>query len=253
MLLFTRVLWKSGKFVRQDFFFFICFWQTSGSFLHNFLLCRPSQWSARHPRWQPTRRLAVCWDAGFEHGTVGQQSGTLPLSHHVRQDDGQHISTRPSHICPSPVPREESQWYIACHLLPLPLKELESLVSIYQPPPSNTDYSLASKWRAHYPSTTLLSFELWDVGYRISDKSLFRYRYNVRLRSLQFNIWSSDIQLSPISLITDFGLSGHLCQRPRLVSNFCLFRIDILIYNIFLYSPKNLRQGLKEPLQILNL
>jgi hypothetical protein len=48
-----------------------------------------------------------------------------------------------------------------------------------------------------------------DVGYRI--KVYSDIRYNVVLRSLQSDIGSSDIKLSPISLITDIGLSAHLC------------------------------------------
>jgi hypothetical protein len=48
-----------------------------------------------------------------------------------------------------------------------------------------------------------------DIGYRI--KVYSDIRCNVRLRSLQLHIGSSDIQLSPISLITDIWLSAHLC------------------------------------------
>jgi hypothetical protein len=36
-------------------------------------------------------------------------------------------------------------------------------------------------------------------------------RYNVRLGALQVDIGRSKIRLSPISLITDIGLSAHLC------------------------------------------
>jgi hypothetical protein len=68
-------------------------------------------------------------------------------------------------------------------------------------------------------SATVLIYEFLDVGYRI--KVYSDIRYNVGLRSLQYNIGSSDIKLSPISLITDIGVSAHLCvylnATPRLV------------------------------------
>jgi hypothetical protein len=58
-------------------------------------------------------------------------------------------------------------------------------------------------------SATVLIYEFLDVGYRI--KVYSDIRYNVGLRSLQSDIGSSDIKLSPISLITDIGVSAHLC------------------------------------------
>jgi hypothetical protein len=70
---------------------------------------------------------------------------------------------------------------------------------------------ISSQMRAPFFSATVLIYECLDVGYRISDKSLFRYQYNVGLRSLQSDIGSSDIKLSPISLITDIRVSAHLC------------------------------------------
>jgi hypothetical protein len=68
-----------------NFFFFTSFWN-----FHNFLLCHlsqrsacsqvPSQVATPPEDWQS----AEGWgDAGFESGTVGQQSDVLPLSHHV--------------------------------------------------------------------------------------------------------------------------------------------------------------------------
>jgi hypothetical protein len=57
-------------------------------------------------------------------------------------------------------------------------------------------------------SATMLIRKLMDVGYRI--KVYSDIRYNVGLRSLQSDIGSSDIKLSPISLTTDIGLSAHL-------------------------------------------
>ncbi len=51
-----------------------------------------------------------------------------------------------------------------------------------------------------------------DIGYRIQAYSYIRY--NVGLCSFQSDIGSSDTQLSPISLITDIGLSAHLCCSP---------------------------------------
>jgi hypothetical protein len=53
-----------------------------------------------------------------------------------------------------------------------------------------------------------MNFWMSDIGYRIKVYSDFRY--NVGLRSLQSDIGSSDIKLSPISLITDIGVSAHL-------------------------------------------
>ncbi len=59
-------------------------------------------------------------------------------------------------------------------------------------------------------SATVLIYEgLADIGYWI--KVYSDIRYNVGLRSLQSDIGSSDIKLSPISLITDIGVSAHLC------------------------------------------
>jgi hypothetical protein len=57
-------------------------------------------------------------------------------------------------------------------------------------------------------SATVLIYEFLDVGYRI--KVYSDIRYNVGLRSLQSDIGSSDIKLSPILLITDIGVSAHL-------------------------------------------
>ncbi len=91
--------WKGARSVEMgtvvknnDFFFFVCFWGTSGSFC-SFFLCCPSQRSARSQvpslggnppgDWQSV----VGWgDAGFEPGTAGQQPGTLPLSYHASQE-----------------------------------------------------------------------------------------------------------------------------------------------------------------------
>jgi hypothetical protein len=47
-----------------------------------------------------------------------------------------------------------------------------------------------------------------DIGYRSKDYS--DIRHNVGLCALQSDIGRSDIRLSPISLITDIGLSAHL-------------------------------------------
>ncbi len=47
-----------------------------------------------------------------------------------------------------------------------------------------------------------------DIGYRIKDYS--DIRYNVGLHSLQSDIVSFDFKLSPISLITDIGVSAYL-------------------------------------------
>ncbi len=55
--------------------------------------------------------------------------------------------------------------------------------------------------------------DLWTVGCRISDKSSFWYRYNVRLRSLLSDSGGSNIRLRLISLIMDIWLSAHLCLK----------------------------------------
>jgi hypothetical protein len=60
--------------------------------------------------------------------------------------------------------------------------------------------------RAPYNSATMLNYEVWDVEYRI--KLYSDICYNVGFRSLQSNIGGSDIRLSPISLITEIGLSS---------------------------------------------
>jgi hypothetical protein len=53
-----------------------------------------------------------------------------------------------------------------------------------------------------------MNFRMSNIEYRIKVYSVIRY--NVGLRSLQSDIGSSDIKLSPISLITDIELSAHL-------------------------------------------
>ena len=58
------------------------------------------------------------------------------------------------------------------------------------------------------PLCWFMNFWMSDIGYRI--KVYSDIRYNVGLRSLQSDIASSDIKLSPISLITDIGVSAHL-------------------------------------------
>jgi hypothetical protein len=63
-------------------------------------------------------------------------------------------------------------------------------------------------------SATVLIYEFLDAGYRI--KIYSDIRYNVRLCSLQSDIGSSDIKLSPISLIMDIGVSAHLCVSGSL-------------------------------------
>jgi hypothetical protein len=63
------------------------------------------------------------------------------------------------------------------------------------------------------PSIRQLTTALWgftnvNVGYRI--KVYSDIRYNIGLCALQSDIGGSDIRLSPISLITDIGVSAHL-------------------------------------------
>ncbi len=59
------------------------------------------------------------------------------------------------------------------------------------------------------PLWWFMNFWMSYIGYRI--KVYSDIRYNVGLRSLQSDIGSSDIKISPISLITDIGVSAHLC------------------------------------------
>jgi hypothetical protein len=77
-------------YITIPFFFFICFWRTSGSFLIIFSSVAPhrGQPAAKCaiPGGNPPEdwQSAVGWgDTGFEPGTAGQQSGALPLSHHA--------------------------------------------------------------------------------------------------------------------------------------------------------------------------
>jgi hypothetical protein len=63
------------------------------------------------------------------------------------------------------------------------------------------------------PLSHCANLKTLDVEYRI--KFYSDIRYNVGLRSLQSDIGSSDIKLSPISLITDIGVSAHLCLPPN--------------------------------------
>jgi hypothetical protein len=57
-------------------------------------------------------------------------------------------------------------------------------------------------------TTALRGFSNLDVGYRT--KVYSDIQYNVGLGALQSDIGRSDNRLSPISLITDSGLSAHL-------------------------------------------
>jgi hypothetical protein len=68
----------------------------------------------------------------------------------------------------------------------------------------------------------LWTFGCWmvDIGYRI--KVYSDIRYNVGLRSLQSNIESSDIMLSPISLIKDIGVSAHLWSKVISSDWYCI-------------------------------
>ncbi len=58
-----------------------------------------------------------------------------------------------------------------------------------------------------------------DIGYRL--KVYSDIRYNVRLLSLQTDIGRSNVKLSPISLITDIGVSAHLCQSDTKLTTKC--------------------------------
>ncbi len=74
----------------------------------------------------------------------------------------------------------------------------------------------------------------WDVGYGISDKTFFRYPIKCRTPLSQSDIGSSDIRLSPKSLITDIGLSAHLCllsfTTGQNVYEFGLWIEDVIEY-----------------------
>ncbi len=84
-----------------------------------------------------------------------------------------------------------------------------------------------------------------DIRYRI--KVYSDIRYNVGLRSLQSDIGSSDIKLSPISLITDIGVSAHLCL-PVYPSLPALFTSNILS---FICCPPNVVHCLQDNLEML--
>jgi hypothetical protein len=92
------------------FFFFICFWRTSGSFFMIFSSVAPhrGQPPAKcHPRWQPIRRLAVSCGLG-RHWIRTQDCRTTvwcatieppclpPLSHHASLLS-HHASLREAH------------------------------------------------------------------------------------------------------------------------------------------------------------
>jgi hypothetical protein len=62
--------------------------------------------------------------------------------------------------------------------------------------------------RAPFLLANVLIWDQLDVGYWI--KLYSDIRYNVGLRFIQSDIGSSDKKLSPISLITDIGVSAHL-------------------------------------------
>jgi hypothetical protein len=67
-----------------SFFFFICFWQSSGSFFIIFSSVTPHRGQPAGGNPPDDWQSALGWDdAGFEPGTEGQQSGALPLSHHA--------------------------------------------------------------------------------------------------------------------------------------------------------------------------
>jgi hypothetical protein len=57
-----------------------------------------------------------------------------------------------------------------------------------------------------------------DIGY--PRKVYSHIRYNVGLCAFQSDIRRSDIKLSPISLITDIGLSAHLCCSHKYINQF---------------------------------
>ncbi len=87
-----QILEMAARCVFHKFFFLYMFLANQWFISHNFLLCRPSQRSARSqvptqpsaiPGGNPpdNRQSAVGW--GFEPGTAGQQSDALPPSHHA--------------------------------------------------------------------------------------------------------------------------------------------------------------------------
>jgi hypothetical protein len=67
---------------------------------------------------------------------------------------------------------------------------------------------------AHVSALPFSYSESLDVGYWI--KAYSDLRYNVGLCFLQSDIRGFDIRLSPIPLITDIGLSAHLCFSQML-------------------------------------
>jgi hypothetical protein len=56
-----------------------------------------------------------------------------------------------------------------------------------------------------------------DIRYQIWDKTLFLYPIQCRTLLSQSNVGDSDSRLSPISLITDIGLSAHLCLQQNII------------------------------------
>ncbi len=84
-----------------------------------------------------------------------------------------------------------------------------------------------------------------DIGYRT--KVYSDIRYNVGLCALQSDIGRSNIRLSPVLLITDVGLSAHLC----------LFRFKakrvLLPFRLVSLWTKNKRRTLLRSIYLKNI
>jgi hypothetical protein len=77
------------------------------------------------------------------------------------------------------------------------------------------------------PLCWFMNFWMSDIGYQI--KVYSDIRYNVGLCSLQSNIGSSDIKLSPILLITDIGVRAHLWVSPDIGLHFSFWKIILVL------------------------
>jgi hypothetical protein len=88
--------------------------------------------------------------------------------------------------------------------------------------------------RAPYLPATVLIYKTWmsDIPYGIKDYSDIRYNYG--LCSLRSDIGSSDIKFSPISLVTDIGVSAHLWFLPVIIYVVTYSYIHILLIPIWI-------------------
>jgi hypothetical protein len=82
-----------------------------------------------------------------------------------------------------------------------------------------------------------LQILMLDIGYQT--KVYSDIRYNVGLYALRADIGRSDIRLSPISLITDIGLSAHLWSKVVSIDISLFKPPNALLYVVFCMGISN--------------